>query len=72
MQEWIIAMLVISVLLIIAGHGKNYFDGENVKKRRSVFYCVKSIPRKKRWNAMRPHFRSLQIRFMECPIKKNF
>ena len=38
MQEWIIAMLVISVLLTLRDMAKNYFDGENVKKRRSVFF----------------------------------
>ena len=28
MQEWIVAMLVISVLLVSAGHGKSFFQGK--------------------------------------------
>ena len=35
MQEWIIAMLVISVLLILRDMAKTIL---NVKKRRSVFF----------------------------------
>ena len=30
MQEWIIAMLVISVLLVLRVHGKSFFSGEEV------------------------------------------
>ncbi len=55
----------------IAGHGKNYFDGENVEKRRRYFRLEKIILRKKKWNAMRQLFRNLRIHFMECRTKRN-
>ena len=64
MQEWIIAMLVISVLLILRDMAKTILTGRMSKKEEEFFLCEE--------NAMRPRFRSLQIRFMECHIKKNF
>ena len=47
MQEWIIAMLVISVLLILRDMAKNYFDGENVEKRRNISDWRKSSSERK-------------------------
>ena len=31
----------------IAGHGKNYFDGENIEKRGNISYWRRSSPERK-------------------------
>ena len=70
MQEWIIAMLVISVLADIAGHGKNYLTGRMSKKKK-YFRLEKIILRKKKWNAYAAAFQKLADTFMECRTKRN-
>ncbi len=37
MQEWIIAMLVVSISADIAGHGKNCFEGEKTQEKEEIF-----------------------------------
>lgn len=70
MQEWIIAMLVISVLLILRDMAKTILTGRMSKKKK-YFRLEKIILRKKKWNAMRQLFRNLRIHFMECRTKRN-
>ena len=67
MQEWIIAMLVISVLLILRDMAKTILTGRMSKKEEAFSLCEEH-PQKEKVE----RYAALQIRFMECPIKKNF
>ena len=69
MQEWIIAMLVISVLLILRDMAKTILTGR-MSKKEEIFPIGENHPKKK-WNAMRQLFRNLRIHFMECRTKRN-
>ena len=68
MQEWIIAMLVISVLLVLRDMAK-VFSGEEVSLRQSS-RPKRKIPRRRRWSGMLLLFGSLQTAFMDYPTEK--
>ena len=56
----------------IAGHGKNYFDGENVEKEE-IFPIGEDHPQKEKVEAMRQLFRNFaEYIFMECRYKKEY
>ena len=70
MQEWIIAMLVVSILLILRDMAKTVFREKRRKKKKCCRF-VKAIPRRKveRYAAS---FRKLADTFYGMPYRKEF
>ena len=62
MQEWIVAMLVISVLLVLRDMAKVSLRRSSRPKRK--------IPRRRRWSGMLLLFGSLQTVFTDYPTEK--
>ena len=69
MQEWIIAMLVISVLLVLRDMAKVFFRGRSFLKAEQP--AEEKNPQKgERWSGMLLLFGSLQTAFMDYPTEK--
>lgn len=71
MQEWIIAMLVVSILLILRDMAKTVFSGRTQAKEE-MMPLSESIPRRRRWNDMQHPSGNLRIHSMECLTERNF
>ena len=70
MQEWMIAMLVISIMLIIRDMAKTIFSRKSAGYRRTAVSCRRAILRKRGWRSMRHLFRNWQILSTGCLIGK--
>lgn len=70
MQEWMIAMLVISIMLIIRDMAKNYFSRKICRIQKNCRLCRRAILRKRGWRSMRHLFRNWQILSTGCLIGK--
>ena len=68
MQEWIIAMLVISVLLVLRDMAKVFFRGRSFLKAEQP--AEEKNPQRRRWSGMLLLFGSLQTAFMDYPTEK--
>ena len=68
MQEWIIAMLVISVLLVLRDMAKVFFRGRSFLKAEQP--AEEKNPQKEKVSGMLLLFGSLQTAFMDYPTEK--
>lgn len=66
MQDFIIAMLAISAILIIRDMAKIVFWG-----RKRMIPCMTAIRRKNGWSSTPGRYRSWQIRFITCLIGRS-
>ena len=69
MQEWMIAMLVISIMLIIRDMAKTIL-AENLPDTEELPSLQEGILRKRGWRSMRHLFRNWQILSTGCLIGK--
>ena len=67
MQEWMIAMLVISIMLIIRDMAKTIL-AENLPDTQELLTLQEGHPQKERVEKYAASFRNWQILFMECHI----
>ena len=68
MQEWMLAMLVISITLIIRDMAKTILAG-NVPDTQEMIALCDSHPQKERVGSMQPLFGDWQTLFMVCHIQ---
>ena len=71
MQEWIIAMLVISVLLILRDMAKTILTGRMSKKEEAFSLCEEH-PQKEKVERYAASFQKLADTFYGMPYKKEF
>ena len=71
MQEWIIAMLVISVLLILRDMAKTILTGRMSKKEEAFSLCEEN-PQKEKVERYAASFQKLADTFYGMPYKKEF
>ena len=69
MQEWIIAMLVISMLLILRDMAKTILSGRKTEKE-DVFFSGESHPRKEKVERYAESFRKLADTFYGMPYRR--
>ena len=67
MQEWMIAMLVISIMLIIRDMAKTIL-AENLPDTQELLTLQEGHPQKERVEKYAASFQIWQILFMECHI----
>ena len=71
MQEWMIAMLVISIMLIIRDMAKNYFSRKICRIQKNCRLCRRAILRKERVEKYAASFSETGRYFLrECLIGK--
>ena len=68
MQEWIVAMLVISVLLVLRDMAKVFFRGRSFLKAEQP--AEEKNPQKEKVERYAASFGSLQTAFMDYPTEK--
>lgn len=71
MQEWIIAMLVVSILLILRDMAKTVFSGKTKEKEEMLPLC-ESHPQKEKVERYAASFRKLADTFYGMPYRKEF
>ena len=71
MQEWIIAMLVLSVLLMLRDMAKTVFSGRK-KEREEMLPLSESHPQKEKVERYAASFRKLSETFYGMPYRKEF
>ena len=71
MQEWIIAMLVVSILLILRDMAKTVFSGRTQEKEEMMPLC-ESHPQKEKVERYAASFRKLAETFYGMPYRKEF
>ena len=71
MQEWIIAMLVLSVLLMLRDMAKTVFSGRK-KEREEILPLSESHPQKEKVERYAASFRKLSETFYGMPYRKEF
>lgn len=71
MQEWIIAMLVVSILLILRDMAKTVFSGKTKEKEEMLPLC-ESHPQKEKVERYAASSGSLRIHSTECLTVRNF
>ena len=71
MQEWIIAMLVISVLLVLRDMAKTILTGRMSKKEEAFSLCEEH-PQKEKVERYAASFQKLADTFYGMPYKKEF
>ncbi len=71
MQEWIIAMLVVSILLMIRDMAKTVFSGKTQEKEEIMPLC-ESHPQKEKVEKYAASLRKLADTFYGMPYRKEF
>ena len=71
MQEWIIAMRVVSILLILRDMAKTVFSGKTKEKEEMLPLC-ESHPQKEKVERYAASFRKLADTFYGMPYRKEF
>ena len=72
MQEWIIAMLVVSILLILRDMAKNCLFREKTKEKEEMLPLCESHPQKEKVERYAASFRKLADTFYGMPYRKEF
>ena len=71
MQEWIIAMLVISILLVLRDMAKTILSGRKSAKNAEVFALCENHPRKEKVEKYAESFQKLADSFYGMPYRRD-
>ena len=72
MQEWMIAMLVISVLLMLRDMAKTVLSGRRQIQEGRAFLSKRRIPRREKVEHYAASFRKLADSFYGMPYRKDY
>ena len=71
MQEWIIAMLAISILLVLRDMAKTILSGRKSAKNAEVFALCENHPRKEKVEKYAESFQKLADSFYGMPYRRD-